>query len=650
MPSPSSATRQSTSASSSTPVDKVAVLDCGAQYTKVIDRRVRELNVGTEIFPVDVSPQTLQAGGFGGIILSGGPSSVYDPDAPQCNPAIFHLGLPVLGICYGMQLMSQALGGQVKAATRREYGETEITIDPDCPIFAGLSPTQHVLMSHGDSVHQLAPGFKTVGTSQDGTIQTVAAIYHPQNAWVGVQFHPEVELTVNGQTMLGNFLTHVCGLSGNFQLENRLDTVITEIRQQVGQRSVLVLVSGGVDSSVTAALLLKALGPQQVYALHINSGFMRHHESDLVCDALQALGLTHLKRLDAQDQFLAGQIRLPDGTASARLDQVTDPELKRQIIGQVFFDLTQTAIAEWHLNLDDTIIAQGTLRPDLIESGNRDVSTTAHTIKTHHNDVPIIRTQREKGLIIEPNRDWHKDEVRRIGRLLGLPDALVDRQPFPGPGQAIRVLCTQAPYICDDFDTVQAQLDALAAEYQLQGRLLPVQSVGVQGDARSYRYLAALAGDWTAINPSQLKTLAQHITNRLPAINRVALVLNRPSLPAQIRQITPTTLQPAVLDTLRAVDHHITQAFQQAGLLAPISQLLSVLLPIDTTEQGKHSIALRGVVTSDFMTARPAFLGAEIPVEFLQALAHQLTTQFAPQLDLVMLDLTGKPPATVEWE
>ena len=631
-------------------IDKVAVLDCGAQYTKVIDRRVRELNVATEIFPVDVSANVLRHGHFGGIILSGGPSSVYDEGAPQCDPKLFHLGIPVLGICYGMQLMNQVLGGNVQSADRREYGETTIRVESSCPVFEGLETTQHVLMSHGDSVKQLAPGFQKVAISRDGDIETVAAIYHPEKSWIGVQFHPEVELTLQGHTMLKNFLTKVCGMSGNFQLEDRLESSISELQAQVAQRPVLVLVSGGVDSSVTAALLLKALGPEQVYALHVNSGFMRHNESDLVCEALQALGLKHLKRLDAQEQFLSGCITLPDGSQSLPLSQATDPELKRQIIGQVFFDITQDAISSWDLNLDDTMIAQGTLRPDLIESGNRDVSSTAHTIKTHHNDVPIIRQQREKGLIVEPNRDWHKDEVRRIGRLLGLPDALVDRQPFPGPGLAIRLLCTKQPYVSHDFDAVQAQLQALASKVGFQGRLLPVQSVGVQGDARSYRYLAVLSGDWTTVEPASLKTLAQSITNQIPAINRVALILNKTQLPDSIKTVTPTTLQPETIELLREVDHQVTEAFVHADLLAPISQLLTVLVPVDTTNQGKHSIAIRGVVTTDFMTARPAFLGAEIPVPFLQSLVTQLLKKHSNTLDLVMLDLTSKPPATVEWE
>ncbi|HEY9745837.1 MAG TPA: glutamine-hydrolyzing GMP synthase, partial [Oculatellaceae cyanobacterium] len=422
------------------PMEKVALLDCGAQYTKVIDRRVRELNVDTEIFPVDVPASQLK-GRFSGIILSGGPNSVYEEGAPQCDPGIFDLGIPVLGICYGMQLMNRHFGGTVLPSPTKEYGETEVTIQPSCLLFDGLEEKQHVLMSHGDSVGQPAPDFEVVGRSIDTHHhEVVAAIQNVKARFYGVQFHPEVELSVNGGKMLENFLYKVCGLTGGFVLDDRLEVVLEGIRQKVGDKKVFVLVSGGVDSSVTAALLVKALRPDQVYAVHIDSGMMRHQESDLVCEALQAIGLKHMERIDAEEIFLNATTDI-DGQTVGPLCQVTNPEHKRRIIGDVFYHLVTDAIRRSGLDLNETFIAQGTLRPDLIESGNREISAQAHTIKTHHNDVPLIQEQRKKGLIIEPNRDWHKDEVRKIGRMLGLPEELVMRHPFPGPGLAIRVLC-----------------------------------------------------------------------------------------------------------------------------------------------------------------------------------------------------------------
>lgn len=644
-PAPTQESSQQTSGQQAhTKLDKVAILDCGAQYTKVIDRRVRELNVSTTILPLDTDPSQLSPAEYSGIIISGGPGSVYEEDSPQCDPAIFKLGLPVLGICYGMQLMNHYHGGVIESTPLKEYGVTAIQVESGSKLFNGLDAKQSVLMSHGDSTVKLADGFTVTGKTDDGI---VAAIENPAINMYGVQFHPEVELSENGHQMLKHFLYRVCACTGNFVIGDRLETAVQQIQHQAGDRNVFVLVSGGVDSSVTAALLLKALGPEKVFALHIDSGFMRHDESNLVCDALQALGLKHLQHLKAQKEFLETCVEI-NGQLQPPLREVTDPELKRRIIGDVFYQLTQKAISEQKLDLENTLIAQGTLRPDLIESGNPDVSVSAHTIKTHHNDVPVIQEQRKKGLIIEPNRDWHKDEVRQIGRLLGLPEALVIRQPFPGPGLAIRLLCAERPYITEQFDEIQEQIQLHAKKANLDARLLPVKSVGVQGDARSYSYLAALFGDYENLDWPTLQKLAQDIPNQVHAINRVVLVLNKKSLPQKITDVTKTYLVPETIDSLRKLDHTVAQAFQKEGYFAPISQLLSVLVPVDSENKGRHSLAIRGVVTSDYMTARPVYWGKEVPFPFLKSLAGQLAS--AENLDLVMVDITGKPPATVEWE
>jgi GMP synthase (glutamine-hydrolysing) len=632
-------------------VEKVALLDCGAQYTKVIDRRVRELNVDTEIFPVDVSADALKRD-FAGIILSGGPNSVYETGAPQCDPGIFELGIPVLGICYGMQLMNRHFGGTVLPSPTKEYGETEVAVDTDCLLFAGLEPVQHVLMSHGDSVGEPAPGFKVVGRSESThQHEVVAAIQNADARLYGVQFHPEVELSVNGGRMLENFLYKICGLTGSHVLDERLEEALEAIRQKVGDKNVFVLVSGGVDSSVTAALLVKALRPEQVFAVHIDSGMMRYQESDLVCEALKAIGLKHLERVDAEEIFLNATTEI-EGKTVGPLCQLTDPEAKRRIIGDVFYHLVTDAIRRSNLNLDETFIAQGTLRPDLIESGNRDVSSQAHTIKTHHNDVPLIQEQRKKGLIIEPNRDWHKDEVRKVGRMLGLPEELVMRHPFPGPGLAIRVICAEQPYLTDSYYEANQALKALAQESGMEAVLLPVQSVGVQGDSRSYRYVAALKGDLSKLQWADIRSLAQKIPNRIHQINRVALLLNDKPLPEQVHHITPTLLNPVSLEKLRVLDYIVTENFRKEGLHDSISQLFTVMIPVDTAREAdrppKHSFVIRAVITSDYMTARPAALLQEIPLHFIRNLAEELSSQ--PNVDLVLYDITSKPPATVEWE
>lgn len=674
-PTLSSNVSQTNPKATSAHTETIAILDCGAQYTKVIDRRVREMQVATAIYPVNVSADTLKkelGENLAGIILSGGPNSVYDEGSPQCDKALFDLQIPVLGICYGMQLMAQTLGGTVAKGKTQEYGETNIHQSPhsESPLFTDLfqnpDHAEQVLMSHGDHVSELPDGFTTLATSTEHTGQEdtiVAAMGNANRHFYGVQFHPEVELTLHGTQMLKNFLYNVCNVSGNFQLPNRLETLVEDIQQQVGDRDVFVLVSGGVDSSVTAALLLKALGPERVYAVHMDSGFMRHQESDLVCDALKAIGLQHLRHMKVADDFYNGSTDY-DGTQVGPLKEVTNPEHKRRIIGDVFYQLTQQAMTDADCDIENAFIAQGTLRPDLIESGNRDVSATAHTIKTHHNDVPVIQAHREKGLIIEPNRDLHKDEVREMGRLLGLPEALVIRQPFPGPGLAIRVLCTNEPYLSNESDLAASQLNALSEPLGLEGSILPVQSVGVQGDGRTYKHLAILrdTNKSPLSNWAELKKLATHIPNKIHAINRVAVVLNSnlPEVEPLVTDITPTTLLPETVDILRRVDHQVQQAIQTLPIFKSISQLLCVLVPVSVNPQqavgnngqsssNRYTIALRAVVTTDFMTARPAHLGEELPVEFMQKLADDIVERHT-EISGVVYDITSKPPATVEWE
>lgn len=643
------------------PAERIAILDCGAQYTKVIDRRVRELNIETVIYPVDVPASTLANEALQGIILSGGPHSVYEADAPSCDPAIFDLGVPVLGICYGMQLLTQHFGGTVESCSLKEYGETLIDIDTDSPIFEGLEAKEQVLMSHGDSVTQLGEGFVQIATSHSvvngQSVAVVAAVANTERNIYGLQFHPEVELSLHGDVMLKNFLYGVCQLTGNFKLENRLEGLLEELREQVGKHPVFVLVSGGVDSSVVAAALVKALAPEQVYAVHMNTGLMRLNESDLVCDALQAIGLKHLKRLDAQEAFLNFMSVNDEGQPIGPLCEATDPEEKRRLIGDAFFKLIDDEMRETFakagLNPDKVLLAQGTLRPDLIESGNKEVSKTAHKIKTHHNDVPLIQQQREKGLVVEPNRDLHKDEVREVGRLLGLPEALVIRQPFPGPGLGVRTLCATEPFGLETYDALNAELQQVASEYGLEAVLLPVRTVGVQGDGRTYSFAGALQGDsnWDSdAGFNRIRQAAREIPNRIRAINRLALNIH-PSfrLPKAVKTITPTTLQPDVIATLQQWDDATTQFAMAHAQFNHISQLLTVMLPVDTENQGRRSLAVRGVVTSDFMTARPAWPGQEFAYGFLSQLGQALATS-QQGLEGIYYDVTGKPPATVEWE
>jgi GMP synthase (glutamine-hydrolysing) len=641
----------------------VLILDCGAQYTKVIDRQIRALNIETLILPVDtpLKKVTDLKPKLGAIILSGGPHSVYEPDAPLCHVGLFELGIPILGICYGMQLLCHLLGGKVESTGVKEYGETEIQLlDTAHLLLANFQSQQTtVLMSHGDSVTQLPQGFEVLASTE----HCPAIVANTAKQFYGVQFHPEVELTQEGTQLLKNFVFNIAGVNPVFRLENRLEQLLVELKQQVGAKPVVVLVSGGVDSTVVAALLLKALPPEQVFAIHVDTGLMRDSESALVLDSLRSLGLKHLHHLQAQEPFLTATTVDDNGNTIGPLNQATDPEEKRRLIGDTFFHLANDSIkqllAQQGLDIHTFLLAQGTLRPDLIESGNKTISATAHKIKTHHNDVPLIQQQREKGLVIEPNKDLHKDEVRQIGRLLGLSDELVERQPFPGPGLGVRILCTTEPYGLDTLQTLQPALENLiqktspaSLENTISATALPIKAVGVQGDGRTYAHCVALQSP-TAFTKEQfpiLQQLAQQIPNQLPQVNRVILKLDNTHTPLPIyHTVTPTTLTPAVIQWLQAIDKTVTTYFQQHNLLGTISQLLTVALPIDPTQQNLRSIVIRAVITSDYMTARPALPLKDFSLHFLPNLALELKAKH-PNIANIFYDLTGKPPATIEWE
>ena len=585
-------------------IDSVAILDCGGQYTKVIDRKVRELGVRSEIFPIDVDPERLA--GFDGLILSGGPSSVWGDEPPRCDPGVWTLGVPVLGICYGMHLMNAHFGGVVGAGSG-EYGVTELAVDPACPLFAGLAEREQMLMSHGDSVEELADGFRVVAESEDA----VGAIADEERRLYGVQFHPEVDLTEHGREILGNFLREICRLEGNYVLEDRVETAVAKIRETVGAHPVLVLVSGGVDSAVSAALLLEALGPERVFAVHVDHGLMRKDESDRICEVLRELGLEHLVRIDGQEMFFHDtvEVEAEDGEEPRVLGPLTslvDPEEKRRLIGEIFLKALREAALGLELEFDSVFWAQGTLRPDLIESGNPSISGFAHKIKTHHNDIELVRRARAAGRVIETNWDWHKDEVRQVARLLGIPEEIAGRQPFPGPGLAVRLI---ADHGAGGPTAEQSRaVSEVVREWHsaFDGEVTPVQTVGVQGDQRSYRYLALVAGphggtladaDWGALG-----RLGNRLANRFDYVNRTGYLLNRREIPPGIDH-HPTYVTEETVDLLRELDAIVTRHLT----LPTISQAFAVLLPIG--RDGAYSVAVRTFVTDDFMTGRPARVG-----------------------------------------
>ena len=496
-------------------MEKILVLDFGGQYNQLIARRVRECSVYCEVKPYTTSLEEIKGFSPIGIIFTGGPGSVYEKDSPQVDPGIFRLGIPILGICYGCQLMAHHLGGQVTPAqedSAREYGKTETYYDTTCPIFKGLPEKGISWMSHGDYMANVPEDFQLVAHSDACPNVAIADV---QRGFYGVQYHPEVNHTENGVSMIRNFLYEVCGAAGDWTMEDYKNTAIRQIRETVGTGKVLLALSGGVDSSVCAALLAEAIG-NQLTCVFVDHGLMRLNEGDEVEKAFGKWAVNFV-RVDAENRYLR------------KLAGVTEPEHKRKIIGEEFIRIFEEEARK--IGAVD-FLAQGTIYPDVIESGTGD----AAVIKSHHNvgGLPDCVDFKE---IIEPLRLLFKDEVRRLGRELGLPEYLVSRQPFPGPGLAIRIIgditkdkadtLRQADFIFRD-EIARAGEDGNLNQYFAV--LTNTRSVGVMGDGRTYDYTLALravttddfmTADWARIPYDVLDRISVRIVNEVRGINRI---------------------------------------------------------------------------------------------------------------------------------
>ena len=494
--------------------DSVVILDYGSQYAQLIARRVRDAHVYCELVPYDTDWSALKHLSPKGIILSGGPASVYEPDAPQLPSWVLESGLPVLGICYGMQLLAHTLGGRVAPAQRREYGPAVVERVADHPIFAGLPARFDVWMSHGDRIDALPPGFEVLARSANAPYAAMA-----RDHLIGLQFHPEVAHTPLGSVILRNFLFDVCGCAPTWTAESFVEQAIREIRERVGTDRVLLALSGGVDSSVAAALIHRAIG-DQLTPVFVDTGLLREGEAETIREVFGRHFRMPLVAIDARQRFLV------------RLRGVSDPEQKRRLIGEEFVRVfEEIARSQGPFRF----LAQGTLYPDVIESAAPGASRTAAKIKTHHNVGGLPQDLEFE--LLEPLRYLFKDEVRAIGRLLGLPEEIVQRQPFPGPGLAVRILgevTEEALAIVRRADTiVREEVEAAGLSdglWQFFAVLLPVHSTGVMGDQRTYaRVIAiravtstdAMTADWARLPHDLLARLANRIVNEVPGVNRV---------------------------------------------------------------------------------------------------------------------------------
>jgi GMP synthase (glutamine-hydrolysing) len=605
--------------------DGIAILDFGGQYVHLIATKVRALGVYAEIREPDDPVESFRH--YKGIILSGSPSlSAHDEDS-DWSRGILDLGIPVLGFCFGHQEIAKHAGSAVEH-TRREYGAATLHIVGHSPIFQGLASEETVWMSHGDTVTRLAGGLAEIGYSTGGADRSQghrnAAIACEARRQYGLQFHPEVDDTPCGPRILENFVIGICGAPRDWSVGDQAEERAAALRDEVGDREVLLLASGGVDSTVVAKLFERALGVSRLRLLHIDNGLMRKDESAGVVAKLTALGLGPcLRHVDASAEFLGA------------LEGLTDPEAKRRAIGDTFVKVFQREVAD--LGLGEVLLGQGTIYPDTIETGG---TKRADVIKTHHNRVPIIQEMMRDGKVIEPISDLYKVEVRELGRALGLDPESIDRHPFPGPGLGIRVAAEGR--LPGDYDEsrLRADIDEALRDTALRGIPLPVRSVGVKADLRCYEHPVLVTGGFPGWE--RLTAIATGLTKGVQGVNRCLFDLTGHG--PEKASLVPATVTRRRLDLLREIDDIVMRALERHGLMREVWQCPTVLVPVSLDGRGEELVVIRPVHSERAMTARPAWIGEACADEITKAvLAFE-------SVGAVAIDATTKPPATIEWE
>jgi GMP synthase (glutamine-hydrolysing) len=603
--------------------DTIAVVDFGGQYAHLIATKVRRLRVRAEIRQPDDPIEAFAP--YKGIILSGSPSLSSFGEDSVYTKAIYDLPTPILGFCFGHQEIAKHYGGRVVHGGR-EWGRATLHVTRPHALFAGLASAEPVWMSHFDSVVELGPGFDEIGytalTDADPG-HRYAAIACDERKRYGVQFHPEVDDTVHGDEMIGNFVFGICGCTPSWTMERYVEEEVGRLRAQVGDGSVFLLASGGVDSTVAARVIALALGPDRLHLLHIDNGLMRKDESRGVLKAFADLRIDrHLSFVDASDLFLE------------RLAGVVEPERKRRIIGDTFIEVFEREAAR--LGARDHLLGQGTIYPDTIETGG---TKRADTIKTHHNRVPIIQEMIAAGRVVEPLAELYKVEVRELGERLGVPADLVWRHPFPGPGLGVRLLCSTGAEDREHFDTIEPALEALASRAGIGAIALPIRSVGVKADLRSYEHPVLLTGHagW-----GRLLDVAGRIYADVPGINRCLWNLGA-AAPSRVRPLAAAVTH-ARLDLLREADAIVMDALARHELYGRIWQCPTVLVPLEIDGRGRELVIVRPIHSERGMTATPA----DLPGELLDELRAALLA--LEGVSGLALDVTTKPPGTIEWE